>query len=133
MNIQKRNNEDVLKAYETLDEEDKVSLVMIKSKLNEYTKESGGVGCEIDDSQLMKKIAKVCLSLIDKTPKDQLAIMDVAFIISDQFVYFNYTDQDLQEIIDLADELQLPQEQLSEDVFILWDKLKKSCKRYLDK
>jgi hypothetical protein len=86
----------------------------------------------IHDGKLKKRIAKLCLKLIDETPNDKAAMMETCHIITGNFMWRHYDDE-LEDAIDLAGELELPEEHVSGDVMEKWAEMKEKFKAYIDK
>lgn len=87
----------------------------------------------IGDKNLKRRIAKICLRLIEETSNNKTSIMKTSYIITGEFGGSNYEDK-LDEIIDIASELELPEEHVtSGNVLDMWNKMKKIFKQYLSK
>ena len=119
-------------AFDELAEEDKNKLNKLFSEIKKIEKVENGKPFPIEDNNIKKRIAGICLDIIEKTPKNKIAIMKTAYIITGFFIRFNYNDE-LGDIIEIAGGLELPEEHVSEDVFELWEKMKNMFKEYLKK
>ncbi|MDP3882063.1 MAG: hypothetical protein Q8Q31_04280 [Nanoarchaeota archaeon] len=124
--------EDFEKAYEDLGDKNKKELSEIQKELALAVEKNEGSSKLIKDKAIKKRIARICLRLAEETPKQEISIMETSYIITGNFVYYNYDDP-LDEIIDVFSELELPVEQLSWDIFKLWDVAISRLKRYLRK
>lgn len=123
---QYNRKEDFKQAYEDLEESDKNELDLINKELEKIKKNSN---LPVTDKKLKKRIAKICLKLVEETPDDKTSIMETAYIITGNFVWATYGDK-LDEVMDLAGELELPGQQVSENVKKLWLKMKKKLQLY---
>src|SRR3989344_3825663 len=84
----------------------------------------------VKNKKLKKRVAKICLKLIEETPSDKISMMEISYIITGKFIWFNYGD-DLDEAIEIAGELELPEEQVSGDVLKMWGEMKEKFRRYI--
>lgn len=125
-----KRKEDFEQAYEDLNEEDKKELKEIGKELERIKKSNKDLYLPIEDKTLKKRIVKICLKLIEETPKDKTSVMETSYLITGSFIWYNYGDK-LDEVLDIAGELELPEEHVSEDVFKIWEKMKKKFKEYL--
>ena len=125
-----KRKENFEQAYANLDEEDKKDLKEIGRKLEKIQKKNKDPNLSIKNKSLKKKIAKICLKLIEETPKDKTSIMETSYIITGNFIWYNYGDK-LDELIDTAGNLELPEGYVSGDVFKMWEKMRKNFKKYL--
>ncbi len=123
--------EDFEKAFKELEEEDQNELDKLRQKLQRIEKEVGDPNFPIDDVDLKKRIAKVCLKLVEETPKDKTSIMETAYIIAGHFIWSVYGD-DLDSAIELAGELELPEKHVDGDVFERWRELRGKFEKYLE-
>jgi hypothetical protein len=122
--------EDFEKAFKDLEEEDQNELDALRQKLQKIEKEVGDPNFPIDDSDLKKRVAKVCLKLVEGTPKEKTSIMETANIITGHFIWSVYGD-DLDSAIELAGELELPEKHVEGDVFEKWEELKEMFEKYI--
>lgn len=123
-----RRKEDFEQAYEDLEEEDKKELEEIGKELEKYKEKPN---LPIEDKNLKKRIAKICSKLIEETPNDKTSIMETSYIITGNFVWKTYGDK-LDEAMDIAGELELPEEHVtSGNVLDMWNKMKKIFQQYL--
>lgn len=123
-----KRKEDFEQAYEDLEEEDKKELGEIGKELEKYKEKPN---LPIEDKNLKKRIAKICSKLIEETPNDKTSIMETSYIITGSFVWKSYGDK-LDEAMDIAGELELPEEHVtSGNVFDMWNKMKKIFQQYL--
>lgn len=121
--------EDFEKAYEELDEGDKAEFDSLAKELDKCDNGDDS-SIIIEDKNLKRRIAQICLKLVEETPKQEIPIMETSYIITGYFVRYNYGDQ-LDGIMDIFSELELPVEHLSMDIFKLWDIALSRLKRYL--
>jgi dsRNA-specific ribonuclease len=123
-----KRKEDFEQAYEDLDKEDKKELEEIGKELKKYKEKPN---LPIEDKNLKKRIAKICSKLIEETPNDKTSIMETSYIITGNFVWKTYGDK-LDEAMDIAGELELPEEHVtSGNVLDMWNKMKKIFQQYL--
>lgn len=115
-------------AYEDLGEEDKKELEEIGKELEKYKE---NLNFPIKDKNLKKRIAKICLKLIKEAPNDKTFIMEISYIITGSFIWYTYEDK-LDEAMDIAGELELPEEHISGDIFQMWKNMKKKFQQYLE-
>ncbi len=125
-----RRKENFEQAYKNLDEEDKKELDEIDEKLKKIQYGNKNSNFPIKDKELKKRIAKICLKLIEETSNDKTSIMETSYIITRSFIWGNYGDK-LDEAIDIAGELELPEYQVSGDVLQMWKEMKKKFQQYL--
>ncbi len=104
-----------LTATQDLDEKDKKELEEIRKKLREIQDKNKNPNLPIKDKELKKRIAKICLKLIQKTPNDKTSIMKTSYIITGSFIWFNYGDK-LNKAVEIAGELELPEHHVSGNV-----------------
>lgn len=127
--IMEERKENFEQAYKELNKEDKKELNEIGKKLEYIKKENPNF--PIRDKNLKKRIAKICLKLIEKTPKNKILIMETSYIIAGNFVWFNYEDKLLDEVIEIAGDLEVPEQFASGDVFKKWNDIKNKLRKYL--
>ena len=125
-----RRGENFEQAYEDLDKEDKKELDEIGKELRNIQDENKNPNLPINDKKLKKRIAKICSKLIEETPKDKTSIMETSYIITGSFIGSNYGDK-LDEAVEIAGELELPEHHVSGDVLQMWEKMKKIFQQYL--
>lgn len=125
-----RRKENFEQAYEDVDEEDKKELNEIGKELKKIQDENKNPNLPISDKELKKRIARICLKLIEETPKDKTSIMETSYIITGNFTWSNYGDK-LDEAVEIAGELELPEHHVPGDVLQMWEKMKRIFKRYL--
>ena len=123
-----KRKEDFKQAYEDLEEKDKKELDAIGKELEKFRKESPNL--PIKNKILKKRIAKFCLKLIEETPNDKTSIMETSYIIAGGFIWNSYGGK-LDEAVDTAGDLELPEQHVSGDVLKLWEKMKKKFRQYL--
>ncbi len=121
-----RRIEDFNKAWEDLSVEIKNELKLIGAELEELKDKKKKI-----DEKLKKQIAKICLKLINETPNDKTSIMETSFIITGNFVWYIYDDE-LDEVVDIAGELELPEEHVSGKVLKMWFDMKRKLEKYLE-
>lgn len=126
----KKRKEDFERAYEDLSKSDKKELKEIGEDLENFRRQNPNI--PIGDKNLKKRIVNLCLKLIEETPKNKIFIRETSYIITGNFVWFTYGDK-LDEIMDIAGELELPEKYVSKDVFKLWEKMKKKLQKYISK
>lgn len=102
----------------------------IVRKLNEIQKENPNI--PIKNEEIKTKIAKACLSLIKDTPVTNQGIMETSYTITGKFGWCNYNDK-LDEIMDIAGELELPEHHVSGDIQKMWKKMETILKEYIQK
>lgn len=123
-----KRKEDFEQAYGDLEEEDKKELEEIGKELEKYDKNQNVL---IEDKNLKKRIARICLKLIEQTPHNKISIMETSYIIIGNFVWNTYGNK-LDEAMDLAGELELPEEYVtSGSIFDLWNRMKEIFQQYL--
>jgi hypothetical protein len=127
-----RRKEDFEQAYEDLDEEDKKELNEIGKELKKIQDKNPNPNLPIDNKELKKRIAKICSKLIEETPNDKTSIRETSYIIAGGFIGSNYGDR-LDEAVEIAGELELPEHHVSGDVLQMWEKMKKIFQQYLSK
>jgi hypothetical protein len=125
-----KRKENFEQAYANLDEEDKKELYEIEKELKKIQNENKNPNLPIKDKKLKKRIAKICSKLIEETPNDKASIMETSYIITGRFIWYNYGDK-LDEAVELAGELELPEHHVSGDVLQMWTKMKKGFQQYL--
>jgi len=125
-----KREENFNQVYKDLEEKDKKEIKELVSQLEKIEKENKNEETIIKDKKLKNRIAKLCLKLIEETPKDKTSIMETSFIINGNFIYYKYGDK-LDNAIDISGELELPEEHVSGDVFKLWGKMKKIFGDYI--
>jgi len=130
MDEEYKRKEDFKQAYADLEEGDKKELDSIGKELEKIRKENPNL--PIKNKILKKRIAKFCLKLIEETPNNKTSIMETSYIITGGFIWNSYGDQ-LDEAVDIAGDLELPEQHVSGDVLKLWKKMKKKFKQYLSK
>lgn len=118
------NNEDTY--FEELNKEDKEELIYLQEKLKKHE----DINTYIEDKQLKKRIAEICLKLFLGTPKNREDIKEVSYIITGYFFKNNYGDK-LDSAMELASELELPEGHLSGDIFEIWEKFQNILEEYL--
>lgn len=120
--------EDFKKAFEELEENDKKELKEIGKALDEYW---GKPNILIEDKKLKKRIAKICLKLIEQTPNDKTSIMETSYIIAGYFAWCRYGDE-LDDVTIIAGDLEIPEEYVSEkSVDAWWKEMKEILEIYL--
>ena len=124
-----RREENFEQAYKDLDEEDKNELGEVSGELAGIQKANKEPNIPVKNKKLKKRVAKICLKLIEETPSDKISMMEISYIITGKFIWFNYGD-DLDEAIEIAGELELPEEHVSEDVLKMWGEMKEKFRRY---
>lgn len=123
-----KRKENFKKASDELEEENKKELKEIGKALEEYW---GKPSIPIKDEKLKKRIAKICLKLIDQTPNDKTCIMETSYIITGYFMPHRYGDE-LDDVVIIAGELEIPN--ISEQaVNIRWKEMKSLLESYLQK
>jgi hypothetical protein len=127
-NVRKENFE---QAQEDLDELDEQELEEIGIQLEEIQDSNDDPEITVEDAELKKRIARICLKLMNETPKDGVSMMETAYIITSNFVWATYGDE-LDEAMDIAGELELPEEHVSGEVQEMWDRMKKILEDYLE-
>jgi F0F1-type ATP synthase alpha subunit len=125
-----RRKENFEQAYEDLDEEDKKELTEIGKELKKIQDKNKNPNLSINDKELKKRIAKICSKLIEETPNDKTSIMETSYIITGSFIGCNYGDK-LDEAIEIAGELELPEHHVTGDVLQMWEEMKKKFQQYL--
>lgn len=66
-----KRKENFEQAYEDLDKKNKKELDEIRKELKKIQDENRNPNLPIKDKVLKKRIAKICLKLIEETPKDK--------------------------------------------------------------
>ncbi len=111
-----------------MSEGDKKELSAIRDEIKKFEKENAGF--PIEDKKLKERIVKICLRLIEETPNDKISMMETSHIITENFIWDNYGDN-LDEAVDIARELELPERYVSGDVFRMWEKMENKFQQYL--
>jgi len=132
MEEEHRRKEDFEQIYKNLNEEDKKELDEIEKEIKKIQEENKNLNLEIKDKKLKKRIAKICLKLIEETQKDKTSIMETSYLIAGSFLGSNYGDK-LDEVVEIAGELELPEHHVSGGVLEMWEKMKNKFKLYLSK
>ncbi len=122
-----KRKENFKQACEDLEEEDKKELDTIVKELERHKKETPNL--PINCKKLKKRIAKFCLKLIEETPNNKTSIMETSYILAGSFIWSNYGDR-LDEAIDIAGDLELPEQHVPGDVFKLWGKMERRFRQY---
>ena len=123
--------ENFKQSYKNLNEEDKKELNEIEKELEKIQDENKNSNLPINDKELKKRIAKICLRLIEETSKDKTSIMKTSYIITGNFIWNNYGNE-LDEAIGIAGELELPERHISGKTFQMWEKMKNIFQQYLE-
>jgi hypothetical protein len=84
----------------------------------------------VDNANLKIRIATICLELMDETPNDAASIMKTSSIITHNFVWYTYGDR-LDEVMDLAGELELSEGTVAGNIQEKWSKARQILKEYL--
>lgn len=129
MEEEHKREENFEQAYEDLDEEDKKELCEIGRELKKIQVENKNLGLPTKDKELKKRIAKICSKLIEETPRDKISIMETSYIITGSFIWHNYGDK-LDEAVEIAGELEMPEQHVPGDVFKRWKEMKKKFQQY---
>ena len=116
-------------ALENLKSEDKEELKQIYIELQTYLK-SNENDFLVKDNNLKIRIARICLKLIQETPKNKKAITGTSYVITGEFIWYKYGDQ-LDKAVTLAAELELPEQHVSGDVIKMWEEMKKIFYDYI--
>lgn len=122
-----KRKEDFTKAFEDLEDEDKTELKEIGKILDEYW---GKPKIKVSDVKLKKRIAEICLKLINETPNDKTSIMETSYIITGYFAWCSYGDS-LDSAVSIAGDLEIPEEHVNGDVLKMWKEMKKIFEDYL--
>lgn len=118
------------RAYNEMDEEDKEEISEIISELEKIGTGHAESDRFIKNKELKKRVAGFCLRLVEDTPKNRTTIMETSYVITGAFVDYEFGD-DLDKVIRIAEELEIPHEYSDGHVFKLFDKMKKILVRYL--
>lgn len=116
------------KAYEDLSEEDRKELKEIGEELEKIQPETPDSPRKVNDECLKKRIAKVCLKLINETPKNIVDIAKTSHIITGQFIWYEFGNR-LDEAVGIAGELEIPQH-ASRNIFEMWEEMKRYFEDY---
>lgn len=85
--------------------------------------------CKIKNKKLKKRVAKYFLKLINNTVSHEKFIQNTSFIIAG-FIQYNYGD-DLDNVVSIAAELELPKHHVSGDIFKMFKRMKLKLNKYL--
>jgi len=128
--MEENREENFEQAYEDLENEDKKELKQIGRALEIIQKANKDQNTSIKDKKLKKRIAEICLKLIEKTSYNKVSIMETSYIITGSFIWYNYGDK-LDEAIDIAGELELPEQHVSGNVLKMWEDMKDKFREYI--
>lgn len=86
---------------------------------------------QIIDKSLKQKVAKFFLQLINKNyiENDKKTIQEISYIIA-AFILYEFEDE-LDNITEIAGQLELPEDYISGDVIELFNKMKKMLEDYI--
>ena len=122
---------DFEKAYRNLEKEDKEELENLYEELDKAQNEQSSPNELISDKDLQKRVAKICLILMEKTANNKTAVMEISYILTGKFINFIFPGK-LGEAIDIFGQLELPEEHVEGDVEELWFRAKNLLKKYLN-
>ena len=84
----------------------------------------------VTDRNLKLKIAKYVLEVMDRTPRERDMIVNVADMITNNFIWFNFEDE-LNEVFEDLEELELPEDEVEGNSIDIFEELIERLKKYL--
>ena len=121
--------EDFKKALDELEESDKKEVKELETLLEKYSKKPN---IRVENKEIKERIARICLKLINETPNDKVSIMETSYIITGYYTWCTYGD-DLDKVVSIAGELEIPEEHVHGNVLKMWKEMKTKLEKYLNK
>jgi hypothetical protein len=120
---------DVDEAISRISEADRKELSEVAEELAQMTK-GKWPDDPITNESIKKRAAKIFLKIIKNTPEDRKAIMESCYVVTASFNDYIFGD-DLDEAIKIADDLEVPQKYVYDNVFVMFGKLRIILERYI--